>query len=435
MHASSSGKACARLHSFSDTPSLPPSSWPFTIPIGFHGDAGAFSHQDSLYTISWNSLIGQGRTAEKRFVFTVLRKGEMVADTLDAVFRIMGWSFNSMLTGSFPGKNWHGRSSTSGLLAGGWRGAVCQARGDWAFYTEVFRFPTWNSAERMCWLCKASSTIRELAFSNFAPDAKWRSTRWSHESYLAHLRSLGMIVPVLFLCILGFRLECVMVDTLHTVDQGVASHIIGNVMWLIAVKRRGFGGTTQVENIKRLDKHMRQWYSRTRAEYKVQGKLTKERVRTKAQWPKLKAKAAATRHLSAYAVSLIETFGTPADAQVRVICQLLHRFYQILSNESMFLSASAKAEISKLGSDLCIVYSALSAKALREGVKMWKMLPKLHLFDHLCCWQATESGNPRSYWTYADEDLVGLLIEVAESCHPKTMAASALLKWMQVYYR
>jgi len=71
-------------------PSLPASSWGTTIPIGFHGDAGAFSHQDSLYTISWNSLIGSGKTAEKRFVFTVLRKGEMVAETLDCVFRILG---------------------------------------------------------------------------------------------------------------------------------------------------------------------------------------------------------------------------------------------------------------------------------------------------------------------------------------------------------
>ena len=67
-------------------------------------------------------------------------------------------------------------------------------------------------------------------------------------------------------------------------------------------------------------------------------------------------------------------------------------------------------------------------------VKLWKMNPKLHLFDHLCCWQAVEVGNPRFYWTYSDEDLVGLLIEVAESCHPTTLAASALFKWLQVYF-
>ena len=49
--------------------------------------------------------------------------------------------------------------------------------------------------------------------------------------------------------------------------------------------------------------------------------------------------------------------------------------------------------------------SALATKACNERVKLWKMMPKLHIFVHLCEWQAVEVGNPRSYWTYADEVL------------------------------
>ena len=417
-------------------PSLPASSWGSTIPIGFHGDAGAFSKQDSLYTISWNSLIGAGKTAEKRFVFTVLRKGELVAETLDCVFRILGWSFNSMLCGEFPSKNYYGRpASVTGPLANGWRGAVCQARGDWAFYTEVFKFPAWNCAETMCWMCRASSTIKDLAFSNFAPRSGWRRTRWTHESYLAHLRGLGLAIPALLICIIGFRLECVAIDTLHTVDQGVASHIIGNVFWLIAVKKKAFGGSTQDQQIKNLDSHLRKWYqaTKTRKRSMVQGKLTKERIKTSKDWPKLKCKAAATRHLSGYAVHLMNMYGTPEDQPVRALCQLLHRFYEILNEESQCFSPSANAEMASLGSKLCIIYSGLSSKYLADRERFFKMMPKLHLFDHLCSWQASEIGNPRSYWTYADEDLVGLLVECAQSCHVKTLAASAIFKWLHVY--
>eukprot|EP00959_Pyramimonas_sp_CCMP1952_P387391 8118461-Pyramimonas_sp.AAC.1 len=53
--------------------------------------------------------------------------------------------------------------------------------------------------------------------------------------YLRHLHVEGLAVPVLFACLLGFRLECVMVDVLHTVDQGVANHIVASVIWLVAV--------------------------------------------------------------------------------------------------------------------------------------------------------------------------------------------------------
>ena len=57
-------------------PNMPEHLWPSTIPLGFHADGGAFSKQDSLMTISWNSL------------FSVIRKNEMNEHTLDAMLRI-----------------------------------------------------------------------------------------------------------------------------------------------------------------------------------------------------------------------------------------------------------------------------------------------------------------------------------------------------------
>ena len=254
-------KACLEFwQSMADTPflklhpSLKDADLAKVVPIGIHGDAGAFSKSDSLYTISWNSLLGQCVTARKRFVFTVLRKSDLVAGTLDAVFQILAWSLNTMLRGEAPSHDWEGHAIRGGgdALAGRWRAALCQARGDWAPYVEVFNSPQWNSAERMCWICRASSTIARLAWSRCDAEAGWRETRWTHEAYLAFLRGAGMAIPILLTCIVGFRLECVMVDVLHTVDQGVASHVIANVFWLFAVKRSCFGGGTHDEKIKKL---------------------------------------------------------------------------------------------------------------------------------------------------------------------------------------
>ena len=38
--------------------------------------------------------------------------------------------------------------------------------------------------------------------------------------------------------------------------------------------------------------------------------------------------------------------------------------------------------------------------------------------------------NPKTYWCYADEDLVGQLITIGESCHPTTLAPVGLAKWV-----
>ena len=65
---------------------------------------------------------------------------------------------------------------------------------------------------------------------------------------------------------------------------------------------------------------------------------------------------------------------------------------------------------------------------------LFKMTPKLHLWEHLCEYQALTYGNPRYYWTYSDEDLVGNMIDIAETCHVRTMAVTVLFKWLHLYF-
>ena len=228
-----------------------------------------------------------------------------------------------------------------------------------------------------------------------------------------------------------------MIDVLHTVDLGIAAHIIANVLWVFAVVRNVFKGGNQEDRVRKLFAHMQKWYKVTKAKSKLQGKLTVERIRTQGGWPKLKAKAAATRHLASYALHIVQTFGSMSvdeDRKILGVCQLLCSFYSIMDSESQFLSPAAKTELPKLGARLVGLYSSLATEAKRNNLKLWKLQPKLHLFLHLCEWQAISQGNPRYYWTYSDEDLAGKMAEVASTCHPTTMAISAIFKWLHLSF-
>lgn len=81
-----------------------------------------------------------------------------------------------------------------------------------------------------------------------------------------------------------------------------------------------------------------------------------------------------------------------------------------------------------------MLYSVLAQSALQAHQKLWKVTPKLHIFVHLCEWQAPALGNPRYFWTYADEDLVGLLVDIAETCHPNTLPMNGLFKWLHLAF-
>ena len=58
----------------------------------------------------------------------------------------------------------------------------------------------------------------------------------------------------------------------------------------------------------------------------------------------------------------------------------------------------------------------------------------MHMWEHLTEWLCLISGNPRFFWTYADEDFVGLAVDVAESCHPSTLVVSILFKWLHLVF-
>ena len=397
------------------------------IPIGLYGDAGSFSHQESLYVFTWNSLLGVGQTMAKRYLATCIRKGDVVAGTFDTIFRILAWSCNALLSGITPEVDWKQAPLVDGgrYLADGYRACLTQVRGDWEFYCSIFAFPRWNEAVNLCWLCEASSS-GPLRFSNFADNAPWRATRHTHESYVAKRLANGQALPALFEHAVGFRLECVMINLLHCCDQGFALHLIGNIFHE-CISRGVFCAGGKQANLEALDAALLKWYKREKVESRIKGKLTMERVRSSNGWPKLKCKAAAARHVAPFALELARQH---LDRRMIAMCQLLCEFFVLINAQGMFLDNDAKDRLPKLGRALCGLYAKQSTAAFDTGIKTWKMTPKVHIFLHVCEWQGPSVGNPRFYWTYADEDLVGVMIEVAQSCHWTTMAPTAMVKWL-----
>ena len=173
------------------------------------------------------------------------------------------------------------------------------------------------------------------------------------------------------------------------------------------------------------------------------GPLTQERVRADGGWPKLRAKGANTRKLARYALHLMLEFGDVESlddfreapgALATGVCQLLCELYDTLESECMFLSTAVRDRIPVLGNQLMGCYQQLTNMCFGAGQRRWKLSPKMHLFMHLCIYQAVYHGNPRYYTTYGDEDLVGILIGVASGVHPNTLAISVVTKWLHCVF-
>ena len=201
--------------------------------LGLHGDAGSYSHNNSLYVFTWNSVTGDGQTLDTRFLMTLIRKDQIVPRTIDAIAKILGWSFNVLLTGIDPATDEGGRTIPSGgesYLADGWRAVLVRVRGDWEFYTSIFGAPHWGVVDRMCWLCGAvGDDDSHLCYTHCGEHASWRTTRVTHAQYLADLAARDEPVPAWYSHVHGLQIVCLMIDVLHAVDLGIFAHVIGNI--------------------------------------------------------------------------------------------------------------------------------------------------------------------------------------------------------------
>ena len=167
----------------------------FNIPLGLHGDGGAFSHQSSLFCFAWNSLLsgGSGEGFARRFLFTVITEDECAEGTLDELLAIFAWSVNHLSTGITPWRDHNDLPLEGGheYIAEGYRGTVIQVRGDWEFFSNVLKLAHWGNKINCWFLCKASHEIHELRYQDFTEESGWRATKRTHDSWVGELHAKG----------------------------------------------------------------------------------------------------------------------------------------------------------------------------------------------------------------------------------------------------
>ena len=194
-------------------------------------------------------------------------------------------------------------------------------------------------------------------------------------------------------------------------------------------------GGNQKKNVECLNKELKDWNKANGVDSKIQGGLTVERLRPSKNtsgYPKLKAKAAATRHVARFSLWIAQRWnsGSTHDELKVAINEIIVRLYEMFATSSQFFTPKTDDEIFTLGGQLGEIYMRLYTEAAHNGERLWKMTPKVHLSQELLQYQCQVWGNPAYFWCYADEDLVGQMIEIAASCHVLTLSFTVITKWL-----
>ena len=229
----------------------------------------------------------------------------------------------------------------------------------------------------------------------------------------------------------GLTLQMLTIDTLHCMDLGVSQDILGNLFWEYLAL---LPGSNQDKRVKALLLEIKEHQRKFNSPTKLQG-LSLEMIKRDKEPPKLRTKGGETRSLMSFAVQSALTMQRQLDTvhslTVLKCISALMDFYMLMSLDEWHPEAASKA-----CQDCCLFYKALEeeAKAKHGGKNvLWRLKPKIHLFQELAQYQAREMGNPRDWWCYKDEDFVGFLASVARSRGGPKSATTTALAVLQQY--
>ena len=376
------------------------------IPLGLHSDGVPYGSQifysDSLELFSLNLPCG---TAGMRIPFTSVQKKHLVKHTTyNAVLEILAWSLKHLAFGTLPASRHDGaafgegeifRLHSFGKQFKPVKALLVEVRADWVALKQVFQFPQQNENAGICWMCDATpSDIRDCKVS-----ASWRQNRKTAIVFHLQQHIEGKTCPLWSAP--GVNCSIVVVDWLHCADIGVTADVMGNILFELvnffpgndrAVRMVSLWAEICIEYDRQDVPKANRFHNLRLKSFKASGKS-----------PKLKGKAAHIRYFVPVLDCIVQrVLLQQHDCHHKTVMACMSELAACYECLQLFDSV----KLDKAARKMALLYCSLEKEAVEAGFeKLWKVKPKLHLFLELCHFLCLERqrGNPRCFWTYADE--------------------------------
>eukprot|EP00969_Alexandrium_andersonii_P034139 1492994-Alexandrium_andersonii.AAC.1 len=199
--------------------------------------------------------------------------------------------------------------------------------------------------------------------------------------------------------ITGFSVACLRLDVMHIIDLGLLQWLIGTVFWRLLLNNSfGDAGAIHAEgrllhNLFMLRRAMRVYY-RANPQLTRIHRLTLKMLSARGK-PRLKAKAAETRHLLPLAQALCAKYPSrlgERGALLRGAVDRVAKFLEVMRREPRRMTPGGLASLQQ---------------HMATFLTFWKSFGGHLYYKHHMAWHLAKdagvAGNPRFYHTYPDE--------------------------------
>ena len=404
------------------------------IPVLIHGDGAEFEYNNSLMTISMTGLLKEGSVADTSLLLASWPKNSTVKgveDTWRVIWHWLSWDFNQLFDNRYHGQDpWKGplpedREELAGQAICGHDLFVVLwgVLGDHEFFQNHLGLPnTSNQAPNpACQWCLCNKLNMKNHWFNFDDAAPWM--KGGPREAADH--PINTIV--------GMTSGHYLVDWLHTVDLGIASHALANVLFNIVYDKLNHMSRAKAMELV-VDKLLA-YPSHHGSDFRsMELKHITNPQRPHKEYPLIHhMKAAHVRHMVPMIHGVFGEFAGPSpyDAFQEEMLKALAKLYDVMHSGGLVFTPSEYAAFKQAAFCFLGAYKALAEEAEKAGLKRYNIVPKFHYFVHLV--QQSELLNPRACWCYGGEDLVGRASTLAHSCTRGTPQHKVALTMMDKY--
>ena len=338
-------------------------------------------------------------------------------ETIDDIWDVLLWELQALALGREPKLGEQTKALESqepgDFLNGQWgrkhRFCLMQFKGDTAYLVECLGLRQWNSKAFMCAFCHAHRD-GNLSWHNFSFLAPWWRTLRTQEQFKRDLETSRAnnfqrgISPFGFEPRLVkapyFQWSMIKLDWMHVMDLGILTYVLGEAWWALLPKlaprlwvgRRVSRGRSRNLGLHFLKDRLRKYYRDHKIDTKIPvERLTLRKIRVR-QRCKLKVKAAQSRRLLPFTLSLARELcrGQGVDKHRLDSLECLSEIFRI----------SDQAELTEEG---LMQWRRLAANFVYHHIAAGcRVYPKFHFFMHMPQ-QVRQSGVSRSFWCYTEE--------------------------------
>ena len=414
-------------------------------PCTLYGDDAEMHRGSAATIVTWSSPLCCLPTWESRMLVTVLPLRHVTPDTMEALYKVIRWSFDVLLSRRHPthgpdGKPMEGargRRAGTPLSPDGSTMVVIQILGDWKFIKECLLLKRFWGAHRICHCCAAVAAGVGPLYTDLTEDAIWRHTFFDNYAFIQACYSVYL--PQL--CRLpGFHVGMVVPDIMHAVHLGVLGLVVSSLMLAFA-KSGAFGHATGTFR-DRLAAQLRQvaypmFVDWCNARPEVQHSQPRFRpgligCSKPNLYPEWHGKAHNCYIVAQWLGCVVHLLDGPLDLErvvmrgMNTVLAFLHRLPRTT------LTPDEREECYSAGHLALQAYDLLSRRAIANDETLWPLKPKLHVFQHHLI-NIRKSG-VLPPWSFPDEDFNGRLTRLEQNRkHFASLGERIMSRWALAY--